>query len=140
MSHDHQAHVEFEQAEVAAAFEAFDPGPRRRLLELRALIFNVAEHEDVGPLRETLKWGEPAYLTRPRRGTTIRLGSKAPDHAAMYVHCQSDVIPQLAPRHPQLDWVGTRELSLPVAGRLPEVAVREFIALALTYHRRRRAT
>ena len=55
------------------------------MLQLRQRIFAVAEAEGVGSLDETLKWGEPAYLTRPRRGTTIRLGSNSSDHAALYV-------------------------------------------------------
>ena len=51
-------------ADVAAAFSAFPERIRARLLEARDLIFEIAAGiEGVGPLTETLKWGEPAYLT-----------------------------------------------------------------------------
>ena len=52
-------------ADVAAVFSGFPERVRRRLLEVRDLIFETAaDIEGVGPLTETLKWGEPAYLTR----------------------------------------------------------------------------
>ena len=51
-------------ADVAAAFAAFPEHVRARLLEARDLIFaTAASMEGVGPLKETLKWGEPAYLS-----------------------------------------------------------------------------
>ncbi len=63
-------------ADVAAVFAGFPERVRRRLLEVRDLIFETAaDIEGVGPLTETLKWGEPAYLTGATgSGTTIRLG------------------------------------------------------------------
>ena len=63
-------------ADVAAAFAAFPERIRARLLEVRDLIFETAwAIEGVGPLTETLKWGEPAYLTQATgSGSTIRLG------------------------------------------------------------------
>ena len=62
--------------EVSRVFEAFPPPVRRRLLDVRKLIFATAKaHDDVGPLTEALKWGEPAYLTvETGSGSTIRLG------------------------------------------------------------------
>ena len=46
---------------VAAAVDAFPAAVRRRLLQVRRLIFETSAALDgVGPLTETLKWGEPA--------------------------------------------------------------------------------
>ena len=53
-----------ENEAVARAFEGYPPNIRRRLLARRALILKTAASTDgVGELEETLKWGEPAYLT-----------------------------------------------------------------------------
>ena len=50
---------------VAAAFATFPVPVRDRLLHVRDLIFDTASQTDgVGALEETLKWGEPAYLTQ----------------------------------------------------------------------------
>ena len=44
---------------------------------LRSLLVEVAEDLCVGPLTETLKWGEPAYLTEvTKAGTTVRIAWK----------------------------------------------------------------
>ena len=62
-------------AAVARAFEAYPPNIRRKLLALRALILKTAAStQSVGELEETLKWGEPAYLTSESKiGSTIRI-------------------------------------------------------------------
>ena len=61
---------------VGAAFRVFAPDVRKKLMRLRALIFEVAsETEGVGELEETLKWGQPSYLPRkPKTGSAVRLG------------------------------------------------------------------
>ncbi len=60
-------------AAVARAFAAYPPGMRRKLLALRELILRTAAATGgVGPIEETLKWGEPAYVTsQTGSGSTI---------------------------------------------------------------------
>src|SRR3990167_3950069 len=63
---------------LEAAWNAF-PAPARACLEnLRPLIHvTAAKPPAAGPLTETLKWGEPAFLTEATKsGTTIRLAWK----------------------------------------------------------------
>jgi hypothetical protein len=83
-------------AEVATIFAAYPTAIRNKLKEVRQLIFEVAKTtQGVAPLKETLKWGEPAYLpAKPRIGSTIRLGWKrsAPERRAVYFHCQTTLI------------------------------------------------
>ena len=63
---------------VEQAFWAIPAPVRRKLLALRRLILETAAAtEGVGEIEETLKWGEPAYLTpRTRSGSPVRLGWK----------------------------------------------------------------
>ena len=60
---------------VAKIFAAYPPKLRKRLLAVRQMIFDVAKQtEGVGKLQETLKWGEPAYVTTETgSGSTIRI-------------------------------------------------------------------
>src|SRR5688572_2535928 len=62
--------------DVQTAFQAFPPEVRHRLAEVRAMILDVAVDDPrIGTVTETLKWGEPAYLTKATgSGSTIRLG------------------------------------------------------------------
>lgn len=127
-------------AEVARVFAGF-PGPvRARLETLRGLILAVAAATDgVGPLTETLKWGEPAYRGLSlRRGTTIRLGWPKTDPArvAVYVNCRTTLVATWrALFADSLAFAGNRAILLPVAGPVPEDEVAQCIAMALTYAR-----
>jgi hypothetical protein len=65
----------FQDEAVEEVFDAYPANRRADLLRLRQLIFTTAESlPRVRDLRETLKWGQPAYLpVRPRIGSTVRI-------------------------------------------------------------------
>ena len=77
--------------DAAKIFDSYPSGMRKKLMALRALIFDVAaQTTGVGALEETLKWGEPAYVTTDSKsGSTIRIAwTKArAEQYAMYFHC-----------------------------------------------------
>ena len=60
---------------VEAAFGTYPEPVRTRLRALRRLIFDTASAtKGVGALEETLKWGQPSYLTpQTKSGSTIRI-------------------------------------------------------------------
>ena len=64
-----------EDAEVAAVFDAYPGEIKPKLMFLRQLIFDVASRTNgVGELEETLKWGQPSYLTtQTRSGSLVRI-------------------------------------------------------------------
>ncbi len=125
--------------EVAAAFREFPAPVCRRLERVRSLILTVArETEVVGPLVETLKWGEPAYLTEASgSGSTIRLGwSKArPSHAAVYFNCKTTLLSTFRDLFPDVfEYAGDRAILLDVDAAMDEKALSLCISMALTYH------
>ena len=125
-----------------AVFDDYPPKARARLLQLRTLILSTARSIDgVGPLTETLKWGEPAYLTEASRsGSTIRIGWKerSPDKVAVYLNCRTTLIDSFRTRFPDLEFEGNRAILLDIGCALPKVELRECLAAALTYHKRPR--
>ncbi|MCB9743616.1 MAG: DUF1801 domain-containing protein [Alphaproteobacteria bacterium] len=132
----------FQDPRVRAVFEAYPPEARRRLLALRALVLEVAaELQDVGPLEESLRWGEPAYLTTvSRSGTTLRMHAKEPDSYALFVSCQTDLIATFRARHGDaLRYEGKRALRFLVAEEPPMEVLRDCVALTLTYRLRKAA-
>jgi hypothetical protein len=133
----------FQSAQVAKTFEAYPTAMRDRLLSMRGLIFEVAsEHPAVGELEETLKWGEPAYLTTvSKSGSTIRIAWKAkqPDQVSIFFNCQTNLVETFRTLFPTgLLFVGKREIVLPMAQKLPRAELALCIEAALTYHLRRR--
>ena len=70
--------LQIENADVAAVFDRYPERMRDKLLFLRRLIIETAATtEGVGELEETLKWGEPSYLTpQTKSGSTVRIDWK----------------------------------------------------------------
>ena len=68
-------HRPFTDPHVETLFGGYPAPLRTGLMRLRELIFDVAAETDgVGELQETLKWGQPAYLTtETKSGSTIRI-------------------------------------------------------------------
>ncbi|MGY0571812.1 DUF1801 domain-containing protein [Bradyrhizobium sp. RDM12] len=128
--------------EVSRVFEALPPPIRRRLLDVRKLIFATAKaHDEVGSLTEALKWGEPAYLTEQTgSGSTIRLGRvKDSEHPAILFNCKTTLVDTFRERFPdRFEYRQTRALLLPIAGKLPKQELSICLSLALTYHLDRR--
>ena len=128
--------------EVSRVFDALPAPIGRRLLQVRELIFaTAAAHDQIGRLTETLKWGEPAYLTdETGSGSTIRLGRlKDSEHAAILFNCKTTLIETFRERFPdEFEYRQTRALLLDVSGKLPKQPLSVCLSLALTYHLDRR--
>ena len=114
-------------------------GDPARLMEMRALIYEVADATGTGPLTETLKWGEPAYLPAKKAGTTIRLGATETS-CAVYVNCQTTLLESYRERFPgEFDYEGNRAVRITKGAPLNKEALAQVFAMALTYHRDKRA-
>jgi hypothetical protein len=130
----------FEDDAVAQAFEAYPPTMRSKLLALRELIFQMAaaSAEGVGKLEETLKWGEPAYVTsQSKSGSTVRIGWKKskPSQYAMYFHCKTDLIENFRMIFPtEFKFEGNRAIIFNESDIVPMDSLAFCIATALTYH------
>lgn len=130
----------FGNADVAAVFAAYPRDVKEKLLRLRELIFEVAAQTDgVGELEETLKWGQPSYLTtQSKSGSLIRIDRLPADVGgyAMYFHCQTTLVDTFKERYPdRFEFGGNRALIFRVTKAIPVAPLRDCIALALTYHR-----
>jgi len=129
-------------ADVDAAFAAFPAKARDRLIRTRDLVFAVAEATDgVGPVTETLKWGEPSYLTRETgSGSTIRLAlDTVSGDPAVHFICHTKLVDAFRALYPTaLRYVGNRSILLGAGDATDEAALRHCIALALTYHVRKK--
>lgn len=117
---------------------------RSRLLALRRLILDTAKATDgVGALDETIKWGQVSYLTtESKSGSTIRIDrvKSTPNQIAIYFHCQTNLVETFRELYPDLVYSGNRAILLDAAKELPKEALGHCVALALTYHFRKRKT
>jgi len=128
---------------VDAVFNTYPTPLKTRLLALRRLIFETARTTPgVGALQETLKWGQPSYLTtETKSGSTVRIDQvkTAPDCYAIYFHCQTDLVETFRQLYPtEFTYGGNRSILLNAKDKIPEPALCHCIALALTYHLNKR--
>ena len=104
---------------------------------LRGLILEEAARlPDIGRLQETLKWGQPAYLTPDvKAATTIRLGVPKTGGFALYTHCQSSVMSDFQAHFAdRFMFDGNRAILFDTAKDLPLAPLATLIRAALTYH------
>jgi hypothetical protein len=128
---------------VDAVFSAYPKPVKAKLLALRRLIFDTAKATaGVGALEETLKWGQPSYLTpETKSGSTIRIDrlKSSANQYAVYFHCQTDLVETFREMYPtELSYEGNRSIILNAEDAIPEAELRHCVALALTYHLKKR--
>ena len=133
----------FAEAAVAQVFDDCPPQARKKLLALRELIFDTAAATPgVGALEETLKWGEPAYVTaQSGSGSTVRIAWKKadPTHCAMYFNCRTSLVETFRSLFPtEFRFEGQRAIVFDLAEPVPADSLAFCVAAALTYHLKRR--
>jgi len=131
---------DFENQDVALVFLNYPKSVVSQLMFLRELIFQTAAAtEGVGEMEETLRWGEPTYLTSQSKiGSMIRINSKGPKgtHYAIYFHCQTNLVETFRQLYcGDFQFEGNRAIVFAESDRIPVEKLRSCIAMALTYHR-----
>jgi hypothetical protein len=125
-----------ENPDVAEVFNNYPESVRQKLLFLRQLVLDTAsETECVNQVEETLKWGEPSYLTKC--GSTIRMDWKKsnPKQYAMYFHCKTKLVDTFKEIYgDKFNFEGNRAIVFSKDEEIPIKELKHCIALSLTYH------
>ena len=131
--------VLLENPKVSQVFEKHPEPIRKKLLFLRQLILETAsETEGIEQLEETLKWGEPSYLTK--KGSTIRINSKKSDsnQYAIYFNCKTILVETFREIYRDtFCFEDNRAIVFNQGDKIPIEQLKHCIALALTYHDRK---
>ena len=126
--------------EIKQAFQKHSEPARKNLLALRNMIFAAASaNSDIGLITETLKWGEPAYLTeKTKSGSTIRLGrTRKGGKPAIFVNCKTNLVAQFKEHYSEVfEYEGVRALIIDDLASTSD-ELQHCISLALTYHKRK---
>lgn len=122
---------------VELVFNNYPDPVRDKMLRLRKLIIETAkETEEITRLEETLKWGEPGYLTKI--GSTIRMDwkQKSPNQYAMYFQCTSRLVDTFKILFKnRFDFEGKRAIVFGLKDEIPVEELKYCIRAALTYHK-----
>jgi hypothetical protein len=123
--------------EVERIFDSYPANIQKKMGILRELVFEAArETEGIATLEETLKWGEPSYLTK--HGSTIRMDWKprSPDQYAIYFKCTSRLVETFKTVFGNaFRYEGSRAIVFALNDQIPVRELKSCIKAALTYHK-----
>ncbi len=122
---------------VQTVFNSYPEAVRKKLLHLRGIILATANNiPEVSKLEETLKWGEPSYITKI--GSTLRIDwkSKQPNQYALYFQCTSKLVATFRMIYKNtFKFEGNRAIVFHLEDELPVEALEHCIRATLTYHK-----
>lgn len=130
--------IENQPVEVKAVFKSYPEPVRHELHKLRQVIWETAEETPgVDSLEETLKWGEPSYLSKIGSTTRIGWNRKDADHYRIYFNCKTTLVGTFREVYPEhFTFEGNRVISFQVGQPLDHIdALKHCIRLSLTYHK-----
>ena len=118
-------------------FKHYPDDVRPKLEQLRALILDVAEQLAVGPVTESVKWGEPSFSVKSGSPVRVDWKSKTPQHYYLYVNCNTCLIDTYKVLYSNLlEFQGNRAIVFQLSKPLPESVIKHCLELALTYKKR----
>ncbi|WP_299251983.1 DUF1801 domain-containing protein [uncultured Aquimarina sp.] len=122
---------------VESVYNNYTDIVRKKIINLRNLIIETAEEtEGITSLEETLKWGEPSFLTK--KGSTIRIDWKKgkPNQYAMYFQCTSKLVTTFRVLYKNtFQFEGNRAIIFSMNSNIPKKELKNCITAALTYHK-----
>lgn len=122
------------QAEVQEKFNSYPKHIKPLLIQLREVVFSIAEESNLGEVEETLKWGEPSYQVKG--GSPVRMDwkEKYPDQYFLFFNCQTRLVETFRELYPEtLEFEGNRAIVLYSNKKLPKKTIRHCIEMAMNY-------
>jgi hypothetical protein len=123
--------------EVNEVFENYPDFVRDKMQKLRELVVETAEETaGVSDLEETLKWGEPSFVSK--YGSTLRMDwkEKTPNQYAMYFQCTSRLVDTFRLVFDNIfQYEGNRAIVFQLNQKIPIDELKECIRASLIYHK-----
>ncbi len=122
---------------VEQIFSSYPSDIRKKMLALRSLVLEAAREIDgISYIEETLKWGEPSFITR--NGSTLRMDwkPKSPDQYAVYFKCTSKLVETFRTVFENtFTFEGSRAIIFHLNDTIPEKELKSCIKATLNYHK-----
>jgi hypothetical protein len=104
-------------------------------MDMRKLIFTVAEGNNMGTVEETLKWGEASYFVKGGSALRIDWKPKDPEVIRIYFNCQTRLVETFREIYPDgIEYEGNRAITISFNAQVEQGVLEHCIELALKYH------
>lgn len=105
-------------------------------MEIRSLVFEIAETEGLGSIEETLKWGEPSYLAKGGSALRIDWKPKFPNQIFVYFNCKTTLVETFKEIFGDFFYYeGNRAIVFDASKKIPLTELKLCISVALRYHK-----
>jgi len=122
---------------VEIVFANYPGFVRDKMQFLRELVIETAEEvQEISKLEETLKWGEPSFITK--QGSTLRMDwkEKTPDQYQMYFKCTSRLVETFKLVFGNLfEYEKNRAIVFQLNQKIPKEELKQCIKATLLYHK-----
>lgn len=118
---------------VKQKFESYPQDVAVLLGNLRELIFSIAKQDEIPDITETLKWGEPSYVSKV--GSTVRFDwkAKSPKQYCIYFNCKTSLVETFKELYGDVfKYDGNRAIILSLDQKVPN-ELAHCISLSLRY-------
>jgi hypothetical protein len=99
------------------------------------IIAAAAEQPVIGPLEESVKWGEASFTpVRKNTGSSVRIQPRKNGDVALMFICTTGLVERFAEIYPGLfKTEGKRALVFSEDAKIPGTEIKHVVAIALTY-------
>lgn len=108
---------------------------RDKMFYLRSLVHQTAQESGITAIEESLKWGEPSFITE--KGSTLRMDwkPKSPEQYAMYFSCSTRLVETFRMVFSEaFTFEGKRAIIFDLNSPVPEDELKRCISATLRYH------
>ncbi|MCG8316270.1 MAG: DUF1801 domain-containing protein [Pseudomonadales bacterium] len=120
---------------IKSKLNVYPPAVKAELVKLRELIFAIAKTESLGTISESLKWGQLSFSSPKGSPFRIDWSPDTPTDVSLFFHCQSKLISTFREVYPNnFNYVGNRQIVLPLCSASKHKALSHCISVALRYH------
>ncbi len=122
------------EVQIKNKFDSYPKHAKAVLLQVRSLIQEIAQQQDLGVVEETLKWGEPSY--RVKGGSAVRFDwkEKTPQQYFLFFNCKTKLVDTFRELYSDdLEFQGNRAIVLNLNEPIPITIVQHCIELSLKY-------
>ncbi len=123
---------------VSHKVDLYSAKAKAKFFELRSLVYAVARDNDLGTIVETVKWGQPSYLSK--HGSTVRIDwlSEDPENLGVFFNCNTSLVETFKEVFGnQLVYNGNRVVVVAIDNPVPPELSACFF-MALNYHKLKR--
>lgn len=121
---------------VKKAIDSYPKEAKSALLRLRNIIQQTATEYELGPLEESLKWGEPSYVVKGGSAVRIDWKPRFPEKCFVFFQCQTSLVETFREIYGDVFiFDGNRAIALDISQDVPVKELKHCISLSLQYHK-----